>query len=62
MFRLETLIEILAKLLRELLVDRISERLLETLRRFRPGPKGMPEIRRHVHVRCRDRLLRKLST
>ena len=62
MFKFETLIAIAANLLREVLVDRITERLIKAFGRFRRGPKGMVEIRRHVHTRCRQRLLRRLST
>jgi hypothetical protein len=58
MFIIETLIEII----RALVADEMSERLTSARRRFRRGPKGMTGVRRHIHRRCRQRLLNRLST
>jgi hypothetical protein len=62
MFRLETVIAIIVDVVRTFLVEAVSERLTGISGRFRRGPRGMAEVRRHVHRECRQRLRSRLST
>ena len=64
MFKLDNLFDLFAELIRVLIVDGLSERVRKLSGRisFRSRVRGMIAIRRHVHRRCRRRLLNRLST
>jgi len=64
MFNLENLVAILAELIRVLLVDELSEHVRRLFRRvrLRAPLNNIGAIRRHVHFRCRARLLNRIST
>ena len=63
MFNLDFLVQMAADLLRTLLIEEISERVqtqlqVRSVRRL----KGLDAVRRHVHRRCRQNLMKRLST
>jgi hypothetical protein len=60
MFKLETIVALLAELLRSLLVEAVSGRVREM--RFPHRLHGMKDVRRHVHWRTRRKLFNRLST
>jgi hypothetical protein len=64
MFKLNVVIEFMAELMRTLLVDESATRVRSKARglRLTRRPRGMTQIRRHVHRQCRRRLFDKLST
>lgn len=64
MFKLDIFIELLADLLRAMIVDGFAERVrkLGAALRLRAVPRGMGAVRRHIHHRTRAKLLSKLST
>lgn len=64
MFKLETIVALLADLIRVLVVDGGAElvRKLAGQFQFRSTPRGMAALRRHIHRRTRKRLLGRLST
>jgi hypothetical protein len=62
MFGFQTLIEIVTELLRTLLVETFSEWLAGICGRLRRGPRGMKDVRRHIHRQCRRKLQQRLST
>lgn len=64
MFKLDSLIELVGELIRVLFVDGLSELVRKLAGRltFRSRLRDMNAIRRHVHHRCRKRLLSRLST
>ena len=64
MFKLDNLIDLVAELIRVLLVDVLSELVRKLAGRvgFRSRLRGMPAVRRHIHCRCGRRLLRRIST
>jgi hypothetical protein len=55
---------LMAELVRAFLVDWLSELVRNAAGEFLHwrAPRGMAAIRRHVHDRCRRKLLRKIST
>jgi hypothetical protein len=64
MLKLDSLIELVAELVRVLIVEEISELVRKQAGgvRLRRQPRGMPGIHRHIHHTCRRRLLNRLST
>lgn len=64
MVKLEQLIDLVIELLRALCVEVLSEHVRKLTETFplRNRPRGMAAIRRHVHRRCRRRLLNRIST
>jgi len=63
MFNLDFLLQLAADFLRTLLIEEISDRVHPQLdARFIHGLKGMDAVRRHVHRRCRQNLMKRLST
>jgi hypothetical protein len=64
MFKLDNLIELVAELIRVLFVDGLSDLVRKFGGRlsFRGRLRDMSAIRRHIHHRCRKKLLNRLST
>jgi hypothetical protein len=64
MLKLDQLTNLLIELLRALFVDAVSSHVQQWVERLlsRRAPKDMPAILRHIHIRCRTRLLNRVST
>ena len=64
MLRWEILLQLVFDIVRTLLAEESSERVRRFVRTLaaKRRPLGMSEIRRQVHLGCRRRLLRRLST
>lgn len=56
----DTLIEIVVELIRSLVIEGLIERARNLL--FKPRPRGIADVRRHVHRTTRNQLLNRLST
>jgi hypothetical protein len=64
MIILDTIVEVIANMLRTLLVEQLSERVLRRIQGSSASARlrGMAAVRRHIHRQCRRRLLNRLST
>ena len=64
MFKLDNFIELMAELIRILVVDETSELVRKLAGRvgLRRQLRGMSAVRRHIHRRCRRRLFNRIST